>query len=604
MKKILEMISKLIIENIAFFIIMGLISLLGDKNSDLYQFKYVLQRYILPIVLSYNSGKLIEKKYGGIVAVLAINGLMVSYTFFSFLEPIVIGLLSGYLMKKYFEAIEKLRLPGYEMIMNNIGVVFIGSLLGAAFYTSIPFYKEIQVVLFEKVIKNIFNGMFVPLFAVFIEPAKVFFLNNLINHSVLSVVGFSELKEHGKSIFFLLETNPGPGLGVLLASYLYDKKYNKAQRTKEISSSVFIHFIGGIHEVYFPYVLRNMKLLVALIFGSITGIFLFQKFHVGLTSIASPGSAIIIVLLAPLSDKLFVILGILSSTFVTLGLSYLILISSKVKEDEDKMNSIEITNIDNLEICVACDAGMGSSAMGATLLKRKLEKEHIKGIKVVNSSIDAIPEKANMIIVHKQLFDRLDVSDDKDVLVVDDFMDGVFYDALVSKINEKLKMKKLVEEKVKVEVEVERPRLFVKENVLLGLKRTSKNEALRRAGEFLVSRGYVTEEYIESMIERENMASTYLDYGISIPHCTVDGVKYIKNSGIVILQYPYGIDYGNGKKVYLIIAIASIRDKHMRIISRLSDLIDDSKIAEQLATTPDIDEIYGCFSSLEDEDVK
>lgn len=604
-KRLLEIISKIIIDNIAFFILLGLLSLVDNSHSSIYQFKYVLQRYILPIIISYNSGKIFEKKYGGIVAVIVLNSIMINYNFLSFLEPIAIGLLSGYLMKKYFDYLEKLRLPGYEMILNNLGVVAVSFFISMGFYYLLPFYEFFQTHILLKISKTIFDNKFIPIFPLVIEPAKVFFMNNLINHSFLSVLGYSEIKEYGKSIFFLLETNPGPGLGILLASYYFDKKNNKSEKTNEIKSNIFIHFIGGIHEVYFPYVLRNMKLLIALVLGSISGILVFQKFHVGLTSIASPGSALIILLLAPISDKLFILVGIMTSSLVAFSIAYFILGRSKAYESTMSIiGDFTIKDIKNLVICVACDAGMGSSAMGATLLKRKLEKEKIEGIKVVNSSIDNIPEEARIIIVHKQLLERLKVDkNNKDIFVVNDFMDSVFYDSLVQKINDLVKDYKVEKTEI-IEKTPNKPKLFVKENIYLGLKRTDKESALKKAGELLVEKGYVDEEYIPSIIERENLASTYLDYGISIPHCTIDGVKHIKNSGIVILQYPYGIDYGDGKKVYLIVAIASIRDKHVKILSRLSELIDDSKVAEQLATTVDIDEVYECFSSLEDGDVK
>lgn len=611
LKKLLETISKIIIENIPFFIILGLLSLIDNNYTSIYQFKYVLQRYILPTIMSYNSGKLLDKKYGGILAVIVLNTVMINYNFQSFLEPIAIGIICGWFAKKYSDNINKLRLPGYEMIINNLGIALLGIMLSFSFYYFLPAYRYAQYNVFVKISKIFFDNAFLPLFAIIIEPAKVFFLNNLINHSFLSVIGFSELKDHGKSIFFLLETNPGPGLGILLSAYYFEKKNNNLDKIKETTSNIFIHLIGGIHEVYFPYVLRNMKLLIALIFGGISGIALFHKFHVGLVSIASPGSIVLITLLAPLQDKFFILIGIAVSALVSFIIASVIL--NKGQKNEVKymdFNEIIVSTVQNLEICVACDAGMGSSAMGATLLRKKLEKENIQGIKVVNSSIDNIPVEANMIIVHKQLLDRLKIDKtDKDLFVINDFMDSVFYDALVCKIKELVEGDKPAEKDEKVKIpaqnnEDKKIRLFKRENIYLGLKRTDKESALKKAGEILVEKGYVEEAYVNSILEREKIANTYLDYGISIPHCTVDGIKNIKNSGIVVLQYPYGIDYGNGKIVYLIIAIASIKNTHMDILSKLSELLDDPKIAEQLSTTVDIEEVYQCFLNLEDENVK
>lgn len=618
-KRLLELISKIIIENVPFFIILGVLSLIDDSNTSIYQFKYVMQRYILPIIISYNSGKTFDKKYGGIIAVVVLNSVMINYNFQSFLEPIGIGILSGWLTQKYCNFINKLKVPGYEMIFNNLGVALLGLVLSLSFFYILPVYQYMQYHLFVKVSKIIFENTFLPLFALIIEPAKIFFLNNLINHSFLSVVGYSELKEHGKSIFFLLETNPGPGLGILLSYYFFEKGNKKAEKVKVTTSNIFIHLIGGIHEVYFPYILRNMKLVSALILGGMSGIYMFQKLNVGLVSIASPGSIIIITLLAPMQDKLLILFGVAFSSLVSFVVAYGILKNSKeTLQEEIYLNEIIVSTPENLEICVACDAGMGSSAMGATLLRRKLEKENIKGIKVVNSSIDSIPEKSNIIVVHKQLLNRLKVNkENKDVFVINDFMDSAFYDILIEKIKELVKGYKPIES---IKEEIEKPKetitekiesdkknklkLFEKENIYLGLKRTDKQSALTKAGEILVEKGYVEKGYIGSILEREQMSNTYLDHGIAIPHCALDGIKYIKNSGIVILQYPYGIDYGNGKIVYLVIAIASIKDKHINILEKLAELFDDYKIAEQLSTTLDADEIYECFLNLEEKDVK
>lgn len=618
-KRLLDIISKIIIENIPFFIVLGILSLFNNSYVYLHEFKEILLKYILPITLCYSSGKLLDKRYGGLVSVVVLGAVLVSYNFQSFLEPIIIGIVSGWITQKYCEVVDKLKIPGAEMTFHNLGTALLAVGLSFGLHLLLPFYQKFQMSVSSELSSVVFDNSFLPLLSVVIEPAKVFFLNNLINHSLLSSLGFLELNEKGKSIFFLLETNPGPGLGLLLCYYIYEKKKKNTEKVKEARSNIFIHFLGGIHEVYFAYVLRNLKLIFALIAGGMSGVYFFQKFSVGLVGVASPGSVFLLLLLSPLEDKLHVLFGIMISAGVTFTMAFLIIKKNDIAFDTSDLNYSEAIILSNnrLEICVSCDAGMGSSAMGATLLRKKLTKEGIKNIKVVNSSIDSIPVTSNIIVVHRQLIDRMTIdTTGKDIFVIDDFMDSGFYDALAKKIKElsmveevekpSIPTLKEVEEKMTKEENKsnEKRKILEKSNIHLDLKRTDKISAISNAGKILVENGYVEEAYIASMIEREMLSNTYLENGIAIPHCTADGLKYIKNSGIVVLQYPYGISYGNGKTVYLIVAIASLKDGHMSILKKLSEIFDDEKMAEQLSTTVEVDEIYESLLSLEEHDVK
>lgn len=618
-KRLLDIISKIIIENIPFFIVLGILSLFNNSYVYLHEFKEILLKYILPITLCYSSGKLLDKRYGGLVSVVVLGAVLVSYNFQSFLEPIIIGIVSGWVTQKYCELVDKLKIPGAEMTFYNLGTALLAVGLSFGLHFLLPFYQKFQMSVSSELSSVVFDNSFLPLLSVVIEPAKVFFLNNLINHSLLSSLGFLELNEKGKSIFFLLETNPGPGLGLLLCYYIYEKKKKNTENVKEARSNIFIHFLGGIHEVYFAYVLRNLKLIFALIAGGMSGVYFFQKFSVGLVGVASPGSVFLLLLLSPLEDKLHVLFGIMISAGVTFTMAFLIIKKNDITFDTSDLNYSEAIILSNnrLEICVSCDAGMGSSAMGATLLRKKLTKEGIKNIKVVNSSIDSIPVTSNIIVVHRQLIDRMTIdTTGKDIFIIDDFMDSGFYDALAKKIKELSMVEEVekpfaptlkeVEKKMANEENKsnEKRKILEKSNIHLDLKRTDKISAISNAGKILVENGYVEEEYIASMIEREMLSNTYLANGIAIPHCTADGLKYIKNSGIVVLQYPYGISYGNGKTVYLIVAIASLKDGHMDILKKLSEIFDDEKMAEQLSTTVEVDEIYESLLSLEEQDVK
>ena len=372
--KILEIISKVIMENVPFFILLGTLSFFNTEDFVL-TYGSLLKNILIPLILSYSAGNFIEKRLGGIAGVIVVGGILNLYQFKSFLMPILVGILVGEVVKYSKKILDKYKYPGYEMLINNILIVVLGTILIKLFYYIYPLYDFIYKIIVENINGFAINIKFYPLYSFIIEPAKVFFLNNLINHGVLSVIGLQELSEKGKSIFFLMETNPGPGLGILTA-YLYMNKKNKIKK-KNIISNIFIQFIGGIHEVYFPYVLKNLKLIIPLIISGSVGVYIFDKLNLGLLGVASPGSIIMILLLAPIYDKFGIFLGILTSFFISFIIGSIILkMSNKEEKNITKINiPEEVKNKKNIKIVVVCDAGMGSSTMGATLLDRKIKKE-------------------------------------------------------------------------------------------------------------------------------------------------------------------------------------------------------------------------------------
>lgn len=296
-----------------------------------------------------------------------------------------------------------------------------------------------------------------PLASVFIEPAKILFLNNAINHGILSPMGIQQVEEIGKSIFFLLEANPGPGLGVLLAYCLAGKGSAKSSAP----GAIIIHFLGGIHEIYFPYILMNPLLLLAVVSGGASGIFVFQLLGVGLTSPASPGSILAVLAMTPRGGYF----GVLAGVTVAAVVSFLVALpllrfsgkggdleesTEKVKQmkQESKGNQTQekkkLCQPDPLKkIVFACDAGMGSSAMGATILKKKLAAAGFGDIEVVHSPVSSIPKDAQIVVTHKELKERASRSNpEAELILITNFMAAPEYDELVEtlkKINKQIK---------------------------------------------------------------------------------------------------------------------------------------------------------------------
>ena len=263
-------------------------------------------------------------------------------------------------------------------------------------------------------------------------------------------MGIDQVKELGKSIFFLIESNPGPGLGILLAYCLVGKGSAKSSAP----GAVVIHFLGGIHEIYFPYIMMNPLLILSVILGGASGVFTFQLFDAGLVAPASPGSILSLLAMTPKGGYLGIIAGVLVSTVISFVVSMPLLklfgkdediksASEKVKnmKAQSKGASTEkvaaaVTNPSEVKkIVFACDAGMGSSAMGATVLRKKIKAAGIEGIEVVHASVSEIPQDAQIVVTHEQLGERAAHSNPKAKLVlITNFMTAPQYDELVENL--------------------------------------------------------------------------------------------------------------------------------------------------------------------------
>ena len=292
------------------------------------------------------------------------------------------------------------------------------------------------------------NHGLLPLTSLFIAPAKVLFLNNAINHGILSPMGIKQVEEVGKSVFFLLEANPGPGLGILLAYCFFGKGTAKSSAP----GAVIIHFFGGIHEIYFPYILMNPMLLLAVIAGGASGVFVFTMMNVGLTAPSSPGSILAILMMAERHSYVGLILGVLISAAVSLVIAIPILKfmskdasleEAQAKKDSmkrqakgiDAKNTTETVMEKVSKIAFACDAGMGSSAMGATVLKKKLAAAGITGIEVIHTPVSSIPGDVQVVVTHQELGERAAHScPQAKLILITNFLAAPQYDELVEEL--------------------------------------------------------------------------------------------------------------------------------------------------------------------------
>lgn len=592
-------ISSMIIPNIGAFIAWGFITAIFTPtgwfpNEKITLLVEPLTQYLLPLLVGITGGKVTGGPRGGVVAAISTIGVIASTSIPMVLGAMVMGPLSGYIIKK-FDKIIKDKVPaGFEMLVNNFSLAIIGMILAIVGLFVIGPSMTIIVGVMNIGVSFIVKNGSLPLLAVFIEPIKVLFLNNAINHGIIDVIALDQVNEYGKSILYLLEANPGPGLGVILSYFIYSKGTMK----QSAPSAAIIQFFGGIHEIYFPYILINPSLLLAAIIGSIVSIITFLTFNSGLIATASPGSIFSIMMLSHKSDILTNLLGVCVGAIVSFFISAFLL-KRKYREKDDKntnrenVQELDLDIKDIKKIVFACDVGMGSSAMGATNFRNRI-KDFNLDIEVVNSSVANIPDDADIIITHKGLLDSIKKEINKDKII---FIENFLEDDNLEVLYEKLSKKNEGNEINAVEdlLEVENNTLLNEGNILLGLESESKEEAIIRAGELLFNNGYTKYEYIDSMLERENIISTYIGLGIAIPHGTESGKSEVEKAGIIVLQYPKGIKFGT-QTAYLLIAVAAKHDEHLEIISSIAKSLEDIELIEKIKTTTNPKDILKAFN--------
>ena len=295
------------------------------------------------------------------------------------------------------------------MLVNNFSIGILGMILAILGFFAIGPVVVVLTGILKTGVEALVARKLLPLVSLFIEPGKILFLNNAINHGVLGPIGLEQVQESGKSIMFLLEANPGPGLGIILAYWMYSKGSVK----QSAPGAAIIHFLGGIHEIYFPYVLMNPLLVLAVIAGGASGILVFTILGAGLVATPSPGSIFALMAMAPKGGLLPVLAGVAVATVVSfLVAAPFIKIASKNAKEEDleeakgKVNEMKNINKSSVKkIVFACDAGMGSSAMGASKFRNKIKELNL-GIEVIHASVDEIPKDTDIVVTHKTLIDR------------------------------------------------------------------------------------------------------------------------------------------------------------------------------------------------------
>ena len=447
--------SGMVLPNIGAFIAWGLITALfiptgWMPNEYLAKLVDPMIKYLLPLLIGYTGGKIVYGHRGGVVGAIATSGVIIGASIPMFLGAMIMGPTGGYVIKKVDQFFEGKVPTGFEMLVNNFSAGIFGGIVSLLAYTCI----EPVVTAFSNTMGSlatiVTNMGLLPLIAIFVEPAKILFLNNAINHGILSPLGIQQAGEVGKSIFFLLEANPGPGLGILLAYTLYGKGNAK----QSAPGAIIIHFLGGIHEIYFPYILMKPLLLLAVISGGICADLVFVLTKAGLAAPASPGSIFAVMAMTPKGGFVSVLAGVIVGAAVSFIVGSIILKSSKDDENSESFDeaqartkdmkveskggkvsesAVSVSKTDVKLIVFACDAGMGSSAMGESILKKALKDAGINDITVKHSSVDSIPEGTDVVFTQENLIERAKSSAGKaTIITVKNFLDRSKYDEFIN----------------------------------------------------------------------------------------------------------------------------------------------------------------------------
>ena len=629
--------SNMVMPNIGAFIAWGLITALFIPtgwlpNETLAKLVAPMITYLLPLLIGYTGGRLIGGERGGVVGAITTMGVIIGADMPMFMGAMMAGPLGGWAIKRVDHWLDGRVKSGFEMLANNFSAGILGMLLAMLAFLAIGPLVAVLSTLLASGVNLLVQNNLLPLTAIFVEPAKILFLNNAINHGIFSPLGIQQATETGKSIFFLIEANPGPGLGVLLA-YMF---FGKGSAKQSAPGAAVIHFFGGIHEIYFPYVLMNPRLILAVILGGMTGIFTLTLFHAGLVSPASPGSIFAILLMTPKSSLIGVSLAVLSSCLVTFVVASLMLKRAPAgQQDNDGLADAtrriqgmkqqakgesgrqavpqpsrahldlahDLSQVHN--IIVACDAGMGSSAMGAGVLRKKIADAGLSQIQVRNLAINALPNDVDLVITHRDLTERaLRQAPHAIHLSLSNFLDSGLYNDLTTRLlaahlPQAANDSRLINQPVVAanddHYDLGDEQLFTlqEHDIFLGLHADDKEQAIRFAGTQLVARGYAEPDYIEAMLAREALTSTYLGESIAVPHGTVAAKDRVLRTGVVICQYPQGVRFGDDPAdiAHLVIGIAARNNEHIQVITHLTNALDDEDIIARLIHSTSVREI-------------
>ena len=597
--------SGMVMPNIGAFIAWGFLTALfidtgWMPNAQLSELVGPTLKFLIPVMIAGQGGQNVAGQRGRVIGSIAVMGAIIGSEYTMLMGAMLMGPLAGFVIKKWDEFADNWKPAGLEMLIDNFSLGILGMLLMIAGYYGVgPFMGAILVVL-QSGVELLVNAHLLPLLAVFIEPAKVLFLNNAIGNGVFVPIATEQAKTAGQSIMYMLESNPGPGLGVLLAYCFFCKDESTKQSAP---GAIIIHFLGGIHEIYFPYVLMNPKVIIAPIVGNIVSILIFTIFGLGLVGPASPGSIIAFLAMAPQGQTIMILLGVLAGAAVSFLIASPIVRTSDVSDLAGAQAAVSSMKTGDSpadakagfgdKIIFACDAGMGSSAMGATRFRNRIKLDRPDLI-VEHASVDEVPADARIVVVQANLAARAKKSaPNAQFVVINNFLsdpnlDNLYNSLVAASAAAGVGETDLDELVKKIETPTQPSIAIDREGIKIGCPSVTKEEAIRASGELLMAHGAVDASYIDAMFERERVQSVYMGMGVAIPHGTNEAKDSVKKTCVTLHQYPDGVQWGE-EKAYLVFGIAGAGGEHLTVLANVARCLEDDSVIEKMRTTDDVD---------------
>lgn len=609
-----SVLSAMVMPNIGVFIGWGLLAALfidtgWIPNAYLNVLVSPILTYLLPALIGYTGGYNVHGRRGGVIGAFATMGAVVGADVTMLVGGMIMGPLAAWVLKKFDKAMEGKVKPGLEMIVDNFSLGIIGFFLCLLGYVGVaPVMTTIQNFLAGGVSLMMKHGL-LPLVSIFVAPSQVLFLNNAINHGIMIPLGIEQAAAAGKSILFLVEANGANWVGLALAFAVFGSGMSK----KSAPGAAFIMFFGGIAEVCFPYALTLPLTILGPMAGCTFSLFVLGLLGGGTVGPVSPGSVIAMYMMTPKSSlfaNTVAYFGSLVISFLVTGL--MIKLTDKGEEtvseqdmDEQKLVSAAETAVETAaagsikelrKVIFACDAGMGSSAMGVSILKTRMQK---KGLfpEIAHVAVSDIPSDADVVVTNINLAERAkNTTKGKiPILTLTNFMDQGEYDRIVANIQAMMAEPGAANTGTAAEKSPAQSSAGVKEqrtdteplipvfredNIVLGAKFANRVEAIEACADIFINNGYTSPEYKQDMIDRDKDVSVYLGNGVAMPHGLKRSGDLIKASGICFVQVPDGVEFDDGELAYILIGVAGKGEEHIDILARVAEiLMDDDKAA-------------------------
>lgn len=577
--------SAMIMPNIGVFIGWGILAALfidtgWIPNAYLNQLVSPVLTYLLPILIGYTAGANIHGRRGGVIGAFATVGMVVGSDVTMLIGGMIMGPIAAWTLKQFDRRIQGKVKPGLEMLVDNFSLGLIGVVICILGYAAVaPVMTAIQNVLGTGVNFMTDHGL-LPFTAFFVQPAQVLFLNNAINHGILVPLGLQQAAETGKSVLFLVEANGAYWVG-LVAAYAV---FGKGMAKKTAPGAVAIQFLGGIAEVCFPYCLMNPLTILGPIAGNVFALFVLTCFGGGTVGPPSPGSVFAFYMMTPKDSILVNTAAYFGSLAVSFAVTGIILkvtakdseepaeVTAEIVQTAAESPAIAVSITDHIsalnKVIFACDAGMGSSAMGVSILRTRLQKAGMHP-QIDHVAVAEIPSDADVVVTNVNLAERakMTTGGKTPILTLSNFMDQKEYDRIVVQIKEMMTASK--------------PEVFCEENIILNASFKNKREAIEACADLFIRGGYTDKSYKEDMIARDADVSVYMGNGVALPHGLASSKKTILNSGICFIQVPNGVDF-DGETAYLLIGVAGRGEEHVDILGHIGEILCDEGNIEAL----------------------